>query len=279
MLKQVSNVYSANYSNIMNPSAHDTSILNYNGNSIHLERSQNDVMINLTEMAKSFPRKNLAQIISSHEIQDYIKALTEIQNYISTDLLQVRKGGDISKQGTWAHKKVALRVAQKLSPEFAVWVDTKIDELLTSGVATVNNDDETIMQAMSILQLRLEQNRQRLQALEESNNLQQKQISKLEPKARYTDEVLQSASTFTTTQMADDLGMTAATLNAKLKELGIQYKQSGQWHLTSLYKSKGYTDIRVASFKQGDKIGTSQSMVWTESGRLFLANLRKNGQI
>lgn len=273
MLKHTQNVHNANFSNIMNPSAHDTSILNYNGNSIHLENSNGEVLINLTEMARSFPRKNLAQILSSVEIQEYISALAEIQNYISTDLLQVRKGGDITKQGTWAHKKVALRVAQKLSPEFAVWVDTKIDELLTTGSAP--KVPQTFAEALRLAADVAEQN----EILRIETEAQQKQISKLEPKARYTDEVLQSASTFTTTQMADDLGMTARSLNLKLQSLKIQYKQSDQWHLTALYKDKGYTDIRVAKYKEGDNTMTSQSMVWTETGRLFLSNLQKSGKL
>ena len=279
MRNPILNVQNANFSNIMNSSAHDTSILNYNGNSIHFEISQNDVMINLTEMAKAFPKKNLTQIISSAEIQEYLTALSKLQIYSFVDLLQVRKGAPHLGGGTWAHKKVALRVAQKLSPDFAVWVDTKIDELLSSGVATVNNDDETIVKAMSILQQRLEISRQRQKMLEESNNLQQKQIQKLEPKARYTDEFLQSTSTFTTTQMADDLGMSAQALNSKLESLGVIYYQSGQWHLKSLYKNKGYTDIRVHKKLIKGEIKTFQSLVWTELGRVFLNGLRNNGQI
>lgn len=99
-----------------------------------MTRSENGIVyVNLTEVAKAFPNKNLSQIINSQEIRDYCNALAEIQNYSSADLLIVSKGGDVSKQGTWAHQKVALRVAQKLSPDFAVQVDTWIERLLTEG--------------------------------------------------------------------------------------------------------------------------------------------------
>jgi hypothetical protein len=43
------------------------------------------------------------------------------------------QGGEPSSQGTWLHQKIALRFAQWLSPEFAIWVDEKIEELLTNG--------------------------------------------------------------------------------------------------------------------------------------------------
>ena len=117
-------------------------------------------MVNLTEVAKAFPEKNLTQIINSQEIKDYCDALTKLQNYSLADLLEVRRGG--INPGTWAHQKVALRVAQKLSPDFAIWVDTRLEELLTSGVTTISNDDEAILHAMTVLQQRVEENKQRL---------------------------------------------------------------------------------------------------------------------
>lgn len=70
----------------------NSSIINfdYQGNAISFEKGK-DVMVNLTSMAKLFPEKNLSQIVNSQEINEYVKALTEIQNYISADLLIVRK--------------------------------------------------------------------------------------------------------------------------------------------------------------------------------------------
>lgn len=112
----------------------DIQIFNYNGSSVPMTRNENGIVyVNLTEVAKAFPNKNLSKIVNSIEIKEYCKALAEITNVSSADLLIVSKGGDVSKQGTWAHQKVALRVAQKLSPDFAVMVDTWIEKLLTEG--------------------------------------------------------------------------------------------------------------------------------------------------
>lgn len=89
--------------------------------------------MNLTEVAKAFPEKNLSTIVNSQEVKDYINRLSEIKNFSSLDLLQVIKGNysDGRQQGTWAHQKVALRVCQKLSTDFSIMVDTKIEELLS----------------------------------------------------------------------------------------------------------------------------------------------------
>jgi anti-repressor protein len=58
--------------------------------------------------------------------------------------------------------------------------------------------------------------------------LQEKEIKKQAPKVQDYNEVLQSDSTYTTTQIAKELEMGAPTLNRKLQSMGVQYKQSGQ---------------------------------------------------
>lgn len=260
----------------MSDSQNGTSVLPYNGTNITFELANGDVMVNLTDVAKAFPSKNLSQIINSKEIKEYVDRLAAIRNYIASDLLKVENG-----IGTWAHQKIALRVAQKLSPDFAIWVDTRLEELITTGVTTVNNDDEVIARAMAVLQRRLEANKQQLQMARGTIEQQQEEIKQLQPKADYTDEVLQSTSTFTATQIAKEFGMSAVTLNAKLRQLGVQFYQSGQWMLTAKYQGKGYTDMRIAKYvdSRTDEVKTSQSLVWTERGRLFISTLSKEGKI
>lgn len=251
----------------------NTSIINfdYKGNQIPFERGK-EVMVNLTAMAKPFPEKNLSQIINSLEIKEYMKALTEIQNYSSADLLIVRKGGDISQQGTWGHRLVAIRVAQKLNPALAVWVDMRIEELLTTGVTTVSNDDEAIAYAMQVLNKRLEQAKQEKAMLEQQNLYLANEIKEAAPKVQYVDNVLQSVNTYTSTQIAKELGMREAEqLHKVLKEKSVIFKQSGQWMLTAKYSEKGYTKPRTTTYTRSDgSQGTNTITVWTEKGRAFL---------
>lgn len=250
-----------------------TSIINfdYKGNQIPFEKGK-DVLVNLTAMAKPFPEKNLSQIVNSLEIKEYINALTEIQNYSSADLLIVRKGGDISQQGTWGHRLVAIRVAQKLNPALAVWVDMRIEELLTTGVTTVSNDDEAIAYAMQVLSKRLEQAKAEKAMLEQQNIYLSNEIKEAAPKVQYVNNVLQSANTYTSTQLSKELGMREAEqLHKALKEKGIMFKQSGQWMLTAKYSEKGYTKTRTTTYTRSDgSQGTNTITVWAERGRAFL---------
>jgi phage antirepressor YoqD-like protein len=246
-------------------------IFNYYGSNITMKKENGNVYVNLTEIAKAFPEKNLSQIVNSQEIRDYVNKLAAIRNYIAPDLLQVING-----IGTWAHQRVALRVAQKLSADFSIWVDEKIEELLITGVTTVRNDDETILVAMQVLQKRVEASKQRVQILEGENEHLTNEVRQLAPKAEYTDKVLQSVNTYTSTQMSKELGLREAEqLHKKMKEMGVMFKQSGQWLLTAKYCEKGYTEPRTHQYVDSNTgIKHSNTItVWTERGRAFLHQL------
>ena len=251
-------------------------IFSYNGNNVRMQKMSGYVLICLTDFAKSFPDKNLSTIINSKEITDYVGRLSEIKNFSSLDLLKIVKGNrsDGQEQGTWAHQKVALRVAQKLSTDFAIWVDEKIEELLTTGVTTVSNDDEAIAYAMQVLQKRLEQARQEKAMLEQQNLYLANEIKEQAPKVQYVDTVLQSVNTYSANLIAKEMGMSAETLNRKLKEKGVLYKQGGVWVLTAKYQGKGYTKTRTHAYTRSDgSQGTSMLTVWTETGRAFLHSI------
>ncbi len=114
-------------------------MFSYNGIHVRMRKMNGYILVYLTDFARLFPDKNLSTIINSKEMTDYVNRLSEIKNFISTDLLQIIKGGNVSQQGTWAHQKIALRVAQKLSTDFAIWVDDKIEELLTTGNTSISS--------------------------------------------------------------------------------------------------------------------------------------------
>jgi anti-repressor protein len=101
--------------------------------------------------------------------------------------------------------------------------------------------------------------------------LQNQEIKQAAPKVEYFDKVLQSNSTYTTNQIAKELGMSAIELNKKLHDLGIQYKQSETWLLYAKYQNQGYTKTKTHTFT--DSYGNQQTAmqtVWTERGRKFI---------
>ena len=112
----------------------------------------------------------------------------------------------------------------------------------------------------------------------------ERQVDGLLPKAMYSDNVLDSVSCFTTTQVAKELGITAQELNRSLCSLHVQYYQSGQYMLYAEYAhmglAKSRTQYRAFMAPAGDgtkrKVGrvvTSTYLVWTEKGRKFIHDL------
>lgn len=103
---------------------------------------------------------------------------------------------------------------------------------------------------------------------------QAKQLELQAPKVDYYENVLQSESLITTNEIAKDLGMSAKALNKKLKELKVQYKQSGTWLLYSKHQNKGYTKSKTYTYTDREgKTQTSIHTYWTEKGREFINNL------
>ncbi|MNO86572.1 Phage antirepressor protein KilAC domain protein [compost metagenome] len=98
------------------------------------------------------------------------------------------------------------------------------------------------------------------------------QNNELQPKATYYDMVLQNKSLLSVSKIAKDYGMSAVTLNRKLNELGVQYKQGDIWLLYAKYQDKGYTQTSTHVI-DADK--SKVSTKWTQIGRLFIYDLLK----
>ena len=113
-----------------------------------------------------------------------------------------------------------------------------------------------------------------LQILHATVQRRNEQIAKLQPKADYADEVLDSVTCITTTQLAKELGMTAQELNRRLCEMRIQYWQSGQYMLYADYARMGLAKSRTHKrvLKHG-MVLTEMYLVWTERGREFIHSL------
>ena len=103
---------------------------------------------------------------------------------------------------------------------------------------------------------------------------QHKLIDELTPKAEYADEVLESVSCYTTTQIAKELGMTVYDLTRELIGRKVMYKQSGQYMLYAEYARKGYARSRTHLHRDSEgNVYTEMYLVWTEEGREFIHRL------
>ena len=138
----------------------------------------------------------------------------------------------------------------------------------------LKSDDYILARSQEILHNRLQLAEQQLAQANERIALLTNEVKQSAPKVKSYDEYISSEGTFTTTQIAKEYGWGAKTLNNKLKERGIQYKQNRQWLLTAKYDGKGYTKSIPCTFTHSDgTIGTQMQTVWTAKGREFIHSL------
>ena len=105
-------------------------------------------------------------------------------------------------------------------------------------------------------------------------------IEELEPKAEYCDQVLESVSCFTTTQIAKELSMTVHDLTRLLMEQKLMYRQSGQYMLYADYARKGYARNRTHSHRDAEgELHTRTYLVWTEEGRRFIHRICQDEKV
>lgn len=170
--------------------------------------------------------------------------------------------------------------------EFESWIfDEVIPSVIHTGgyIATKEDDtvDEIMARALIVANATLAKREERIKNLQEENarqgetiNLLTNEVKQSAPKIKCFNEYISSEGTYTTTQIAKEYGWGAETLNKKLKEMGIQYKQNGQWLLTAKYDGKGYTKSIPRTYTRLDgTTGTQMQTVWTSKGREFIHSL------
>lgn len=271
-------------------------IFNYNGNPITFQIGEATV-VNATEMAKPFGKRP-NDYLSLPTTNELIKAITRKSGNSENQIVTTKAGTPQFGGGTWMHEDLALDFAQWLSVDFRLWCNDRIKELMRHGITATPQAIEDILadpdNAIRIL-TELKQEREALAAAKKQINTLEIQrdtyhsenrrllklkdrtdkiMQKQAPLVEYAQNVLDSNDTFTTTQIAKELDMSAQALNKFLHEAGVMFKQGGQWFLYSKYMSKGYVKTREYTYPKKDgRMGIMLSTAWTEAGRMFIRQL------
>lgn len=226
-----------------------------------------------SDVAKSLGYSNTRDAISKHvdEEDRELSQLSDTQECRDSrhPHLYGTKVTLINESGLYS-----LILSSKLpkAKEFKRWVTSEVLPSIsrTGGYIAVKegeSDMEVMSRAILIAQETLKKRDERIKRLEEENE-------KVKPLAEYAESVLDSTSSFTTTQIAQMLDVSATTLNKILGKLGVQWKSGKKWILSVDYMGKGYTQQRISKVEDetSGEIRTFQNMVWTEKGRKFIVD-------
>ena len=221
-----------------------------------ISNEQGDVMFCAKDVAEALGYNNTMKAVRDHvDEEDKLRERIVLSG-------QNRQAIFINESGLYA-----LILSSKLESarRFKHWVTSEVlPSIRKQGGYMVarpeETDEEILARALQIMKA----------AIESRDEV----IAELLPRADYADEVLDSVSCITTTQLAKELGMTAQELNRRLCEMRIQYWQSGQYMLYAEYARMGLAKSRTHKrvMKHGTVL-TELYLVWTERGRDFIHNL------
>lgn len=254
---------------ILSKESSESEIKRYFNAVLELSKSDNEFPINLDEV----------WMIVYGRKEEAVRALTSSEQFIeNVDYQVLRKNAENSNGGRPTNEYrltvscMEFFIARKVRPVFEVY------RQVFHKVAK----HELSRKELALMVLQAEEEKERLllenNHLSETVNLQTEELQKAAPKVNYYDTHLQSVNTLTTTQVAKEIGMNAEKLNSKLKELGIQYKQSDQWLLKVPYDRWGMHDVRTNIFtSERGNTHTNTYTVWTQRGRRFIIALYENG--
>ena len=188
-------------------------------------------------------------------------------------------------------KKGETRPCYSLNKEECLYIATKFNDEARAKLIKRWKDLEEQHQKPSVPQTYLEALKSLVKAEEEKQQLalenkkQQEQIltisktnmelgnkiTEMLPKVSYYDKILQSNSTMTVTQIAQDYGMSAMKLNKELEAMKIQHKVRGQWILFAQFLKGGYVHSRAVEIIRKDgRHDVKYNTEWTTKGRIFL---------
>lgn len=198
-----------------------------------------------------------------------VKKLTN-SDVISIDIRKLNNAGEnfLTESGVY---ELIFNSRKPASKRFRCWVTDEVLPTIrkTGGYLNPEIDWTDLDQIQKVLDVAKEERQKRLKA--------EKIIQEQKPKVEYYNNVLDTDSSYTTTQIAKELEMTAKQLNIILQQENIQFKQSGQWLLKKEYQNQGLVKTRTYLFKNNkNENKTTHNTVWTEKGRTFIKDLMEN---
>lgn len=106
-------------------------VLVHNYNNVTIQQLKNDGFVNLTQMGKA-ANKLVADYLRLNSTTEYLQALSSDMGIPISLLIEVIKGNhaDSRQQGTWAHVLIAMDFAQWCSPQFRIWANKTLLEVM-----------------------------------------------------------------------------------------------------------------------------------------------------
>ena len=224
-----------------------------------------------------FVGKDVANILgyewSDNAIRNHVDDDDKLRTQIG-NAGQIRIVTVINESGLYS-----LILSSKLptAKEFKHWVTSEVLPTIRKHGAYLTDSaiEQTLTDPDYLIRLATQ-----LKTEREARLIAEQQVAEDRPKVTYYDKILANPSPVKIAVIAKDYGMSGRKMDAKLHELGIQYKQGKTWLLYSKYQHNGWTQSNTTMVKRKD--GTEKAVLntkWTQKGRLGLYEILKQHDI
>lgn len=231
----------------------------------------------MNELIEIKVNENQEPIVSGRMLHEFLEVKTQYKDWfprmVEYGFIEDLDFSSILSESTGGRPKQDHAIKLDMAKEIAMIQRTDKGKQARQYFIQVEKDynspEKIMARALQIAQ-------QELSTLRLENAIKDQQIAELKPKADYMDMILKNKSLLTITQIAKDYGMSGNAMNKILRQLGVQYKQSGQWFLYSKYHHLGYTSSETVDIVRSDgKRDVKMNTKWTLKGRIFLYKLLK----
>jgi len=118
-----------------------------------------NIYLNATQTAKKFKTKrgnpkDINEWLSSKATKEYLESLKKVvPEKTGNGFIIIKQGGKADEQGTWIHQKLIILFARWLNPDFAVWCDLQIEEILKSknSQSSQNKTEDPITKRVQLI--------------------------------------------------------------------------------------------------------------------------------
>ncbi|MGT2898014.1 phage antirepressor KilAC domain-containing protein [Streptococcus macedonicus] len=207
----------------------------------------------------------------SQWVEQNFKMFKENEDFSSVvTTTQQNQYGGVKKLQDYA---VTIRMAEHLAMMSKTSKGYEVREYFIQVEKDFNSPEKIMARALKIAD-------SKIISLEHKNEVLQLELEEARKQTDYLDLILQTKDMLTTTQIAQDYGMSANKFNQILKQVGIQRKVNGQWILYTKYQGKGYIASRTFDYVGKDnKVHSKITTVWTQLGRRFIYEKLKDNDI
>lgn len=224
--------------------------------------------VNATQMARSFNKlpSEWLRLASTIEFREAMVKRGDSESLESQVMTTRGHTG-----ATWIEESLAMELARWLSPDFSVWCNSRIQELVTKGYVAVQQRSEyksSFNEAVGNFPVPKNFDEALMLAAEQARKIRED-----EHKVAFYDDYVENRDYFKSSRIADELEISTVQLHRFLAENGIIKYESRRWVVHTPYSPLQCDVPYMWENAAGKTYPFGSVKRWTKAGREYIIEL------